>query len=131
MKYRRGKVMEIGHSTLPLRIKDDRIVGPKGIIGHLNYGDEYLYVCLFENKLIVSERDKFNSRLTELVSSKIDESYYYAFKILCNGGLTAIVKWDDDVILVGVTSGHHWTSAADIKAWPGKKEIVNETGRSS
>lgn len=126
--------MEIGdrdkHPTLPLVITDGRILGPNnGIVGYLNYGEEYLYVCLYENKLIVAEHDRFDSRLIELVSSRIDEKYYYAFKILCIGGVTAVVKWESDVVLVGLTSGYLasgeriWTKATDIKSWPGLKEM--------
>lgn len=118
---------ELIHPTLPLKIQEGQIVGPNGIVGHIDYGEQYIYVCFFKNKLVVAERNSFDSITTRYATEIIKNKYYYAFKILCHGGVTAVaICLLDDIALVGVTSGYLangerlWHDAADVK-WPGMK----------
>jgi hypothetical protein len=126
------------HPSLPLSIVDEQILGPDGVVGYVNCGDQYVYVCYFRNYLVVAESNSFDSITTRLVTSKIKEKYTYAFKILCRGGVTVVVDWiGDDIALIGITSGYLingdrlWRGAADIPTWPGTKGVLNETGSSS
>lgn len=117
------------HPQLPLVLKENTILSPEGVVGYVDYKPEYIYVCFYGSRLIVTENKSFDSTLTKLVETKINDCYYYAFKIVCAGGATAIVKWiNNDIILVGVTLGYYangkriWTNASDITDWPGAKE---------
>jgi hypothetical protein len=112
-----------------LKISGGKILSPGGVVGWIDYGHNYVYVCFYQNKMVVAEYNNLDSVLTRLVTDKITQEYYYAFKIICAGGVTAIIKWvEDDVILVGITSGYYetgeriWTPAEDIKTWPGLRE---------
>lgn len=125
---KRGKAMENEHPTLPLKIVNEQILGPDGVVGYVDYGRQYIYVCFFANKLIVTEYNTFDSIVARYVARIIKNKYYYAFKILCGGGATAVVSClVDDVALVGVASGYLangeriWTDAADIRTWPGMR----------
>lgn len=120
---------ELKHPQLPLVLKENTILSPEGIVGYVDYQPEYIYVCFYGQRLIVTENNSFDSTLTKLVTAKINDYYYYAFKIVCCGGATAIVKWvNNDIILVGVTLGYYangkriWTNASDITDWPGVRE---------
>lgn len=113
-----------------LEIVKGRIQSQDGVVGYADYGDDFVYVCFYQGKLVVAEYNSFNSVLTRLVRQKIMDNYYYAFKILCSRGITAVIKWvEDDIVLIGGHAGYYangariWTKAADIKAWPGLKEI--------
>ncbi len=123
------ETQNLKHPDLPLVLKSNMIVGPEGVVGYTDYRPEYIYVCFYNQRLIVTENHSFDSELTKLVADKINDCYYYAFKIVCAGGATAVIKWvDNDIALVGVTLGYYangkriWTSAADITDWPGAKE---------
>lgn len=111
-----------------LHIADGRILSPEGITGYVDYGRDYLYVCFYQGKIIVAEYDSLNSLLTHLVKARILEQYYYVFKILCTDGVTAVIRWSGDIVLVGITSGYYetgeriWMAASEIQAWPGKRE---------
>ena len=121
--------MIVENDESELEIVDGKIQSPDGVVGYTDYGHNYVYVCFHQNKLVVAEYNNLNSVLTRLVAERIMDCYYYAFKIICDRGVTAVIKWiDNDVYLIGVTSGYYangeriWTSAADIKTWPGLKE---------
>jgi hypothetical protein len=115
------------HPTLPLILKDGVVEDSAGnAVGYASYSDRYLYVFLYDDKLVVTEGDCFDSELAERVANRINERYDYAFRILCGGGVTAVVEWLlGDVVLLGVTSGYLsngdriWTNAEDIPTWPG------------
>lgn len=114
------------HPTLPLTLINDAIIDDGGnVIGHLNCGHHYLYVCFYTGKLVVAEHDTFVSPRIELVFNEISDEFFYAFKIICLGQTTAIVDWSGSVELIGVTSGllsngqSLWTPATDIAFWPG------------
>jgi hypothetical protein len=120
---------ELTHPTLPLMIVNQQILGPDGVIGHVDYGEQYVYVCFFRNKLVVAEHNTFDSIVTRCVSERIREKYYYAFKILCGGQATAVIRCTSkDLVLVGVIAGYLvdgtriWKPAKDITTWPGIKE---------
>jgi len=122
--------IEYSHPILPLIISEGRILGPDGVVGYVDYGKDYIYVCIYDGKLVVAEYNTFDSILSRTVEKKIRESYYYAFKILCAGGVTAVVKWvSGDVVLVGAMYGYLengeriWKDAAEISSWPGLKEL--------
>lgn len=126
------------HPSLPLTIDGDRVLGPDGVVGYVNCGEEYLYVFFFNDKMVVSERSSFDSIMTRLVNDKIREKYHYAFKIICRGGVTAVVDWiSEDVALIGITSGYLkngvrlWRDASDIPTWPGLRGALNEAGTTS
>jgi hypothetical protein len=120
-------VKEYGDTQLA--IADGKILGPSGIVGWVDYGPDYIYVCFYHNKMIVAEHNNLDSVLTRLVRVRIMDLYFYAFRILCTGGVTAVLKWsEDNVVLVGITSGYYengeriWTPASEIKSWPGERE---------
>jgi hypothetical protein len=122
-----GAIMEQTHPTLPLILKDGVIEDSNGrAVGYASYSDRYLYVFLYNDKLVVTEGDCFDSDLAQLVAGRINEKYDYAFRILCSGGVTAVVEWLlGDVVLLGATSGYLsngdriWINAEDITTWPG------------
>ena len=119
---------ELKHPTLPLTIVNEQILGPDGVVGYVDYGTEYVYVCFYKNKLVVAEHNTFDSIATRYVTELIRTKYYYAFKILCNGGVTAVLAClVDDIALVGITSGYLasgeriWRDAAEVTTWPGMR----------
>ena len=125
----RKKVMENEphHPALPLTIINDRIVGPNGTVGYVDCGEQYIYICFYEGKLVVAEHNSLNSIITRYARKIIRKKYYYAFKILCHGGVTAVAKvTPDDIELVGVMSGYLasgerlWHDAIDVE-WPGAR----------
>lgn len=112
-----------------LAIADGKVLGPEGVVGWVDYGQDYIYVCFYHTRMVVAEYNNLDSVLIRLVRAHIMDWYFYAFKILCAGGVTAVIKWSgDDVVLVGITSGYYengeriWTPASEIKSWPGQRE---------
>jgi hypothetical protein len=121
---------ELIHPSLPLSIVDKQILGPDGVIGYVDHNEKYLYVCFFNNKLIVAEQNSFDSELITKTYDLIKQKYYYAFKIICGDGVTAVISWhNEDIVLIGVMLGYLldgkklWRDATDIKTWPGQKEL--------
>jgi hypothetical protein len=123
--------MLTGEELLKLRIDSGRLLSPEGeTIAWIDYGRNYIYVCFYRNKMVLAEYNTLDSVLIRLTRAKIKLKYYYAFRILCAGGVTAVIKWiEDDIALVGITSGYYengeriWTPAKNLRTWPGKKEI--------
>src|ERR1044072_9721114 len=98
------------HPQLPLYISNEEIFDDLGnLVGHLNCGDQYLYVVSYSSYLVVCEVDTFESELIDEVQAQIEDLYYYVFRILCSGGVTAVVAWDGDVDLVGRQAGRDST----------------------
>lgn len=119
---------ELKHPKLPLRIDNEQILGPDGVVGYVDYGEQYIYVCFFRNKLVVAEHNTFDSITTRQVEHIIRDKYYYAFKILCQGGVTAVIEYlHDDIALIGATLGYLatgerlWHDSAEIPTWPGMR----------
>lgn len=118
------------HDLFKLKIDSGKILSPDmEVVGWVDYGRNYIYVCFYRNKMIVAEYNNLDSVLTRLVDNKIRQQHYYAFRILCTGGVTAVIKLaEGDVVLVGLTSGYYengkriWTPANNISDWPGLKE---------
>lgn len=115
------------HPVFPLAIVDEHIVGPTGIVGYVDYGEQYVYVCFYDNKLVVAEHNTFDSIATRCAENIIRNKYYYAFKILCAGGATAVTKClPKDIMLIGIISGYLengtrvWYDASET-TWAGVK----------
>lgn len=110
-----------------LTINDGIIKSSTGVVGYADYGKNYVYICFYNGKLVVAEFNNLDSVLCRLVHEKVMDSYYYAFKIICENA-TAVVKWvNDDVVLIGLMAGYYangeriWTPSENIN-WPGLKE---------
>lgn len=115
----------VKHPSLPLYMAKGLVYDPTGdIVSHCDQGDHF-YVFFYRSNLVLSTNQRFQTTCTNEILKLINDKYLYAFQILCAEGVTAVIDWVDEVVLVGITAGYlHngdliWTPASKI-TWPGQ-----------